>query len=544
MPEMTGTITGPGGAAPASPADRRVVITLVDLNGRARVGFTTDDHEIVSTTEVTADASGDWSVTLPGNSGVDTDWGDTLYRITSGYDPDYREPFKTYVTVPASGGPYWVGDIRTTPPGGASPITGYLPLTGGTLTGALTLAADPVSALQAATKQYVDNASPGGSAAVTSVDGLTGAVSLTSVYLNQASNLSDVASAGAARTALGLGGAAVLSVGVIAGTVAAGDDSRLSDTRTPTAGSVVNASVSSSAAIAMSKLAVDPTARANHNGTQLASSVSDFDTQVRTSRLDQMAAPTGAVSLNSQRITNLSTAVSATDAATKSSVDLKLSLTGGSLTGNLSIGASASLAVGGAGSFGGGLGVISLLNATPAPSANPSGGVVLYASSLGVLTARDPNGVSSPLWSTYTTKGSDEGQATTTPQDVGSLSISVPGAGVYWYEAWLPFTSSSATNGINLRLKSSGAPTTSFLSYWISVQSSNTTITTFYQDALDSAVDTTTATSTSTRYQGRIYGLIIATSAGTLVPQWAIGAGAAATATIKAGAFATLRRVA
>ena len=32
--------------------------------------------------------------------------------------------------------------------------------------------------------------------------------------------------------------------------------------------------------------------------------ISDFDTGVRTNRLDQMAAPTGAVSLNSQKITD------------------------------------------------------------------------------------------------------------------------------------------------------------------------------------------------------------------------------------------------
>lgn len=54
-----------------------------------------------------------------------------------------------------------------------------------------------------------------------------------------------------------------------------------------------------------SALATDPLARANHTGTQPASTVSDFDTQVRTSRLDQMAAPTASVSLNSQKITNL-----------------------------------------------------------------------------------------------------------------------------------------------------------------------------------------------------------------------------------------------
>ena len=49
--------------------------------------------------------------------------------------------------------------------------------------------------------------------------------------------------------------------------------------------------------------------------------VSDFDTQVRTSRLDQMAAPSGSVSLNSQTITNLGAPVNATDAATKSFVE-------------------------------------------------------------------------------------------------------------------------------------------------------------------------------------------------------------------------------
>ena len=52
-----------------------------------------------------------------------------------------------------------------------------------------------------------------------------------------------------------------------------------------------------------------------------ASKVSDFDTQVRTSRLDQMAAPTGSVSLNSQTITNLAEPVNSSDAATKSFVE-------------------------------------------------------------------------------------------------------------------------------------------------------------------------------------------------------------------------------
>jgi hypothetical protein len=62
-------------------------------------------------------------------------------------------------------------------------------------------------------------------------------------------------------------------------------------------------------------------ARANHTGTQSASSISDFDAQVRTNRLDQLAAPTLALSLNSQRITNLATPSATSDAATKGYAD-------------------------------------------------------------------------------------------------------------------------------------------------------------------------------------------------------------------------------
>jgi hypothetical protein len=81
-------------------------------------------------------------------------------------------------------------------------------------------------------------------------------------------------------------------------------------------GTIVNADINASAAIALSKLATDPLARANHTGTQAASTISDFDTQVRTSRLDQMAAPTAAVPLNAQKITGLADPTNAQDAVT------------------------------------------------------------------------------------------------------------------------------------------------------------------------------------------------------------------------------------
>lgn len=62
--------------------------------------------------------------------------------------------------------------------------------------------------------------------------------------------------------------------------------------------------------------AIDVRDRARHTGTQLAATISDFDTRVRTSRLDQLAAPTVAVGLNGQKITALADGTAGTDAAT------------------------------------------------------------------------------------------------------------------------------------------------------------------------------------------------------------------------------------
>jgi hypothetical protein len=86
-------------------------------------------------------------------------------------------------------------------------------------------------------------------------------------------------------------------------------------------GAIVNADISAAAAIALSKLAVDPLARANHTGTQLAATISNFDAQVRTNRLDQMAAPTAAVAFNGQKISGLADGTAATDAVTKQQLD-------------------------------------------------------------------------------------------------------------------------------------------------------------------------------------------------------------------------------
>lgn len=61
--------------------------------------------------------------------------------------------------------------------------------------------------------------------------------------------------------------------------------------------------------------------RANHSGTQAASTITDLATVVKAYRLDEFGVPTSAVSLNSQKITNLATPEDSTDAANKAYVD-------------------------------------------------------------------------------------------------------------------------------------------------------------------------------------------------------------------------------
>ena len=141
-------------------------------------------------------------------------------------------------------------------------------------------------------------------ASAVSFDG-TGNVSLTTVIGTGAITNADInASAAISYSKLNL-----------AGTITSADISN---------GTIVAADIADGT-ITAAKLTADPFARANHTGSQTASTISDFDTQVRTSRLDQMAAPTGSVSVNSQKITNLATPTSNTDASTKLYVDTSIS---------------------------------------------------------------------------------------------------------------------------------------------------------------------------------------------------------------------------
>ncbi len=82
-----------------------------------------------------------------------------------------------------------------------------------------------------------------GPAGPTGPTGPTGPAADTSALLVKANNLSDLTSASTARTNLGLGTAAVADTGTGASNVILGNDSRLTDTRTPTAASIVDAMI-------------------------------------------------------------------------------------------------------------------------------------------------------------------------------------------------------------------------------------------------------------------------------------------------------------
>ena len=229
MTTVNGKLTNPGAALPSSPA---VFAVLVDYFNNPVIGFdTTGQTEILSALPILVNANGTWTAQLTPNAQIQLAGGaaQTAWRITeagAGADGTY------WIVVP-SGGPFWVGTLRTTLVGGTAPqVPANLAIAG--------------------------NLSVGG------------ALTLDNVAVATPTN-------DALHFLAGNGAWLVPGGGPPSG--AAGGD---------LAGSYPNPTLA---------------ATANVNGI------------VRASRLDQMAAPTAAVSLNSHKITGLANGTALTDAA-------------------------------------------------------------------------------------------------------------------------------------------------------------------------------------------------------------------------------------
>jgi hypothetical protein len=144
--------------------------------------------------------------------------------------------------------------------------------------------------------------------------------------------------------------------------------------------------------------------RSNHTGTQLANTISNFDTQVRTSRLDQMTAPTGAVSMGSQQLTNLADPSGAQHAATQSWVLAQLAALSSGLV------------------FKGAVRAVSTANINVASAPSTIDGVTPAANDVFLLTGQTTGSQNGPyVWASA-------GAAMTRPTNWDTTGEAVPGS--------------------------------------------------------------------------------------------------------------------
>ncbi|MCD9196061.1 collagen-like protein [Streptomyces albireticuli] len=263
---QTVTVTGSYQHPNGSPFTGRVIFTPEP----AVLTSAAEDTIVLGPVEAQPDATGAISVTLLATDAAGVTPTGWTYRVTERW---YDAPGRSYpISLPAAAPTVDLADIAPTAPaeGEYVVVTGPAGPTGPQgPAGPQGPQGSPGSEAEA--QAYTDAAVATHAADTTAVHGITdtalletqaGATAKVAAHtaasdphgdrayadsskLSKAANLSDLGSVNTARTNLGLGNSATLNVGTTAGTVAAGDDARLSDARTPTAHASTHAAVGS-----------------------------------------------------------------------------------------------------------------------------------------------------------------------------------------------------------------------------------------------------------------------------------------------------------
>lgn len=123
MATVTGKLIG------GIPNQTRMEIALVDVTGTRAVGYAAgDEAEVIRPVPVKPQEDGTWSADLIPNAQIQADAGDTVWAVMEGRAYD-GTPVMTYIVVPETEGPHWVGDLRVdlgdAPTGGSTIV--YVP---------------------------------------------------------------------------------------------------------------------------------------------------------------------------------------------------------------------------------------------------------------------------------------------------------------------------------------------------------------------------------------------------------------------------------